>query len=93
VSEPTPTKKLGAVVNGAPGRARLYDDWEDACRASPHRKAVSASGRVRYNGKYIRAEITKPLHGDGTVSFPGFGIPLRKATPAEVDSVRIWKPF
>lgn len=68
-------------------------DWEEACRDIHFERAVSDPQEIAHNGKAIRAEIVKPLRGDGWWVYAKTGIRIRKATASEVDSAKGWKGF
>lgn len=73
---------------------KFYRDWEEPARADRSDKAVSAPFRMRLSGgKVVKAEIVKPLHGDGMIYYAGSKYPIRRAKPAEVDRIRRWKTF
>ncbi len=65
---------------------------EEAGRQSKHCKAVGSIIGI-HQGMSQELEVIKPLGRDAFVYLPKIGIPLRKATNKEVDSVKRWKPF
>lgn len=67
--------------------------FEEAARASRFEKAVSAPRLIKHNGKQIRAEIVKPLQGDGYWHWEGTGIRIRQAKSSEIDHMTSWKPY
>lgn len=69
-----------------------YGDWEEACEQSLTQRAV-ASIIVTHEGKTLRAEIIKSKYKDGIIYYRHSAVPIRKATTAEVDRARKWKPL
>lgn len=67
--------------------------FEESCSLSKEKKAVAGPLLLRHNGKMIRAELIKPMEGDGTWVYANTGIPIRKATKQEIDTRRTWRPF
>ena len=75
-----------------PGKWK-YDNFDDACRASPSNKAIGFI-RIEHEGKRIDAELIKPIRGNGVIVYKDHpGIPIRPATSREVDSIRRWDDF
>lgn len=70
-----------------------YRDWEEAAKASPSRKAVAKIDIEKPDGSKMKAEIVKPLHGDGWIHYENSGIKIRKATAREVDSRSRWDDY
>lgn len=71
---------------------KYYDDWEEAAQYSRTKRAVTTV-LVMHKGKEIKAEIIKPVGKDGILNFWHTSIPIRKATAAEIDGARRWKPL
>ena len=70
-------------------------DFEAACRASKHRKAVgtiSLDGII-HPGHREEVDIIKPLSGDATIYYKDSAFKIRRARPHEVDAIRNWRPF
>ena len=75
---------------------KYFDSWEDACRASKHRKAIANIAVRRHGdgaGTLLRAEVVITMGGEAHIQSAGIHIARRKATSAEVDQVRRWKPW
>lgn len=73
-----------------------FDAFEDACRGSKARLAVSVETfRVDYHGMRREIELIKPLYGDAYAVLRGGAIRLRDYKPPTflVDSVKRWKPY
>ncbi len=76
----------------AEAKSRVFRDWEEAAKGSKFGKAVG-SITIEHKDKRMRADIVKPLNGDGTIYWEGVAIPIRRATSREVDSCRTWRAF
>lgn len=69
-----------------------HRNWHDACMASRFRKAV-AKIEIEHNGQKVKAQVVKPLHGDGWLVYHETGVRIRKATTSEIDSRTKWDDF
>jgi len=71
----------------------VYRDWEQAARNSKFEKAVGEQAIELPNGEAMRVEVVKPMHRDGFLVYPKSGVVIRQATPKEVDTAKLWRPF
>lgn len=74
---------------------QTYRDWEEAALAGKFRRAVSEAVPVLLStGKTVECEIIKSIGGDAWWTYAGAnGVKIQKATTAEVDRMRRWKPW
>ena len=69
-----------------------FVDWEEAAKKSKWSVAI---GRIiiEHKGRRLRAEVLKPLHGDGIICYYHSRVKIRDATAREIDSIKRWKPW
>lgn len=71
-----------------------YDDWEEAALESKFVRSYAVFGTVQdKRGKFVKADITMDKHRNALIVYKDTGLVIRKATAAEVDRTRGWKPW
>jgi hypothetical protein len=77
----------------------VYDNWEDAARASRTKRAIAPPEyrELPGTGKALLVSIVKPLSGDPFFTYhsaPGMRVrELGRVSAAECDKVQRWQAF
>lgn len=66
--------------------------WEEIAKRDKFGKAVRTCV-IEHKGKLVKADIVKPLHGDGIACYAGTGIAIRKAESKEIDGHTDWRTY